>query len=104
MAVYAFECFFYSGLHCQLNLEPTQPNGLVGCKAPTDQVKKKKPCTWVFILHNNNTSNKIFSTTCQIITNGCIAKHSHKENPHRLGAMLSTRYYQMRIIQTYIFR
>ena len=24
---------------CQLNLEPTQPNGLVGCKVPTDLVK-----------------------------------------------------------------
>ena len=23
----------------QLNLEPTRPNGLVGCKAPTDLVK-----------------------------------------------------------------
>ena len=35
-----FECVLWqwSSL-CQLNLEPTQPNGLMGCKVPTDLMK-----------------------------------------------------------------
>ena len=32
--------FFDTGRHsCQLNSEPTGPNGFVGCKVPTDLVK-----------------------------------------------------------------
>ena len=38
----------------QLNLEPTRPNGLVGCKVPTDlvkiSVKEAMHMSWVFII------------------------------------------------------
>ena len=47
----------------QLNLEPTQPNCLVGCKVPTVLWRSvsKKPCTWVFIIQMHNMGVKLES-------------------------------------------
>ena len=43
----------------QLNLEPTRPNGLVGCKGQLTLWRSvsKKPCTWVFIILWKNKAN-----------------------------------------------
>ena len=89
--------------HCQLNLEPTRPNSLVGCKVPTDlmkiSVKEAMHMTWVFIIishahfpgyHTEHGHNQSLSYQGWVL-HICLSNLDHYYTPHAtklLGGIL----------------
>ena len=68
----------WSWLTDQLNLEPTRPNGFVGCKVPTELVKiSVKEATHMFFYHNTLSFGHYCHTICFVLAIECGRYRNH---------------------------